>query len=262
MCGSPTAAKSPTWRLLTRQFGCVAAILLLSAAAGVAQTPPETLQISPHQGEMSASLQAPEDQRDVTDTLVFEPWELIEEMFLRNDVVWVMRHGPTDWSKLDIKDVAPADCANQRILSAQGRIDMKNLGILLAENDVLPGRIVVSQWCRNQQTVETLLEGAALVDPAYPSQVVVETNPALNLLLALQGAPSVRDLREIVSSWTGEGADGPLLVITHFTNIQEMLDFSVYEGEVLVVDPKRANRVLGYLRLKSAGPDVGHFKVE
>ena len=262
MYGSPTVARSPTGRLLPRQLGCVAAILLLSAAAAVAQTPPETLQVSPHQGEMSASLQAPEDQRDVTDTLLFEPWELIEEMFLRNDVVWVMRHGPTDWSKLDIKDVAPADCANQRILSAQGRIDMKNLGILLAENDVLPGRIVVSQWCRNQQTVETLLEGAALVDPAYPSQVVVETNPALNLLLALQGAPSVRDLREIVSSWTGEGADGPLLVITHFTNIQEMLDFSVYEGEILVVDPKRANRVLGYLRLKSAGPDVGHFKVE
>ena len=29
-----------------------------------------------------------------------------------------------------------------------------------------------------------------------------------------------------------------------------------------MVDPDRAGRVLGYLRLASAAPDVGHFEVE
>ncbi len=253
-------------RLITRAVrriaGCAAAAVLISNVAAIAQTPPEVTQVSPHQGEMFATMPAPADPQQTTDTLRFEPWELIEEMFLRNDVVWVMRHGPTDWSKLDIKDVSPTDCANQRILSEQGQIDMQNLGIILAENDVLPGKIIASQWCRNQQTVQALLEGAAEVDPAYPSRVAVESNPDLNLLLALQGAPSVGELREVMSSWTGEGTDGPLLLITHFTNIEEMLDFSVYEGEILVVDPKRDNRVLGYLRLRSAAPDIGHFRPE
>ena len=242
-------------------LGCAAALLLLvSVSAASAQM--MTRELSPHVGEMFSEMQVPEDKRESPDNLRFEPYEMIEEMFLRNDVVWVMRHGPTDWSKLDVKNVAPDDCANQRVLSAQGHIDMQNLGLLLASNDVLPGRIVVSQWCRNQETVEELLEGVDLVEPSYRTTVTVETNPNVNLLLALQGAPNVVELRNLVSSWTGEGADGPLLVITHFTNIEELLDFSVYEGEILVVDPKRDNRVIGYLRLRSAAPDIGHFSPE
>jgi len=233
----------------------------LTVAAATAQDTMAIQQVSPHQGEMFATMAAPADTRTARDTLRFEPYQLIEEMFLRNDVVWVMRHGPTDWSKLDIKGVASTDCANQRVLSEQGRLDMVNLGIILAENEVLPGKIIASEWCRNAQTVEMLLAGAALIDPDYPAQVPVEIDPNLNLLLALNGAPSVGALRRLISSWTGEGYDRPLLVVTHFTNIEELLDFSVYEGEILVVDPKRGNRVLGYIRLRSARPDVGHFNV-
>jgi predicted ester cyclase len=33
----------------------------------------------------------------------------------------------------------------------------------------------------------------------------------------------------------------------------------VFEGETLVLDPDRDNLVLGYVRLRSAGPDIGHF---
>jgi hypothetical protein len=53
-----------------------------------------------------------------------------------------------------------------------------------------------------------------------------------------------------------------LLIITHFTNIEEQTQFTVYEGEMLVIDLKRDNRVLGYMRLRSAGRDIGHFHTE
>lgn len=242
------------------------AALVLAATAVIAedvdpQGDANVRQISTHMGEMFGEIPMRGTAEDSPDTLRFEPWQMIGEMFTRSDLVFLMRHGPTDWSKLDIKDVAPTDCANQRVLSAEGAADMQNLGNLLATNGVAPGRIVVSEWCRNQQTLENLKIGFSEVDPDYANSVPVETNPDLNLLLSLQGAPDVVGLRELISNWDGGDQTGPLLVVSHFTNIEELTNFSVFEGEVLVVDPKRENRVLGYLRLRSAAPDVGHFDV-
>ena len=171
-----------------------------------------------------------------------------------------MRHGPTDWSKLDAKDVAPTDCANQRVLSPQGVEDMRNLGTLLAANDVLPSEIVVSEWCRGQQTLEHLFEGFDRIDPEIAASMPHETDPELNLLLSLQGAKTAAALRARMSAWAGNPTrKGPLLIISHYTNIEELTQFRVFEGEILVLDPKRDNQVLGYLRLKSAEPDIGHF---
>lgn len=214
-------------------------------------------QISTHMGEMSATIDAngPADQRA---SLQFEPWQMLDDLY-RSDVVLLMRHGRTDWSVRDIENVAPNDCANQRILSEKGHQDMEDLGILLLGNGIRPGKLVVSEWCRNQQTLDALTRGFELVDPKYANGAVFETNPDANLLLSLQGAPTVQPLREMITDWTGQGHSGPLLILTHFTNISELTDFYVYEGEILVIDPKRNNRVLGYLRLRDAAPDVGHF---
>ncbi|WP_055087151.1 ester cyclase, partial [Jannaschia donghaensis] len=192
--------------------------------------------------------------------LRFEPYQQLVDIFTRNDLVYLMRHGPTDWSKLDEPNVAPTDCANQRIMSPEGRANMVDMGALLASNDIVPARIVVSEWCRNQQTLESLLQGMAEVDPSIPAAMPVETTPDLNLLLSLQGSPDVTPLRDRISAWQGDPErDGPLLIVSHYTNIEELTQFRVFEGEILVLDPKRDNLVLGYLRLKSAAPDVGHF---
>ncbi len=221
---------------------------------------PDTVRrISTHMGEMGMSAES--GASEIEDTLRFEPYQQIEEMFLRDDVVFLMRHGPTDWSKRDAKDVAPTDCANQRVLSAEGAEDMRNLGTLMAANDVLPSEIVVSGWCRNQQTLDYLFEGFDRVDPEIAANMPHETDPNLNLLLSLQGAETVTSLREHVTDWDGNpDRKGPLLLISHYTNIEELTQFRVFEGEILVLDPKRDNQVLGYLRLRSAEPDVGHFE--
>ncbi len=211
-----------------------------------------------HVGEMTVVMDQPTDNV-LKDGLQFEPFDMLQELF-RPDIVFLMRHGPTDWSKLDIKDVNPTDCANQRVMIEKGKADMRTLGVLLVANGLRPSEIVASQWCRNQQTKDELLAGMANADPDYVKSVVVKTDPALNLLLSLQGAPNVTAMRKLISSWTGEGKSGPLLLISHFTNIQELTEFSAYEGEILIIDPKRDNRVIGYLRLRSSGPDVGHFR--
>lgn len=232
-------------------------------AMGVVTTGPvfaQMKQVSTHIGEMSVEMDA-EDLGDGTlETLRFEPWQMLDEMFQRDDVVYLMRHGPTDWNKLDIKNVAPTDCANQRVMDEDGMSDMQRMGFILAENGIKPSQIVVSEWCRNQQTMQNLMAGFETSQPGSMDEIDIQTSADLNLLLSLQGAPNVSALREMISEWDGGDGNGPLLLISHFTNIEELTEFSVYEGEVLVIDPKRDNRVIGYFRLSNAEPDIGHFR--
>ena len=249
---------------------------ILTASAGTVLAEDHTVekpegrvtQLTAHMGEMTVDLpdtiadQLPTrldfDGVRRRDTLRFEPYQMLDELF-RSDIVLLMRHGPTDWSKRDIKDVAPTDCDNQRILTPEGEARMGDLGILMAGNEIRPSRIVTSEWCRNQATKDALLRGMSVVDPDYIEDIDLVTDPALNLLLSLQGAPDVEALDEMVSNWDGGDGTGPLLIISHYTNIEELTNFAVFEGEMLMIDPKRENRVLGYLRLRSANPDVGHF---
>ncbi len=196
------------------------------------------------------------------DALRFEPFDILGEL-MRDDLVLLMRHGPTDWTVRDVKDVAPTDCANQRVMTPLGEERMRSLGILMAGNGLRPGKVMISEWCRNRQTADRIIEGFELVDPAYAEALEVETRPDLNLLLSLRGAPDVTAMREEILAWDGPepGAPaGPLLMISHFTNIAELTEFHIYEGEALIVDPKQDGRVLGYLRLRSASPDEGHFE--
>ncbi|MEM8871770.1 MAG: ester cyclase, partial [Pseudomonadota bacterium] len=137
---------------------------------------------------------------------------------------------------------------------------MRDFGALFASNGIIPSQIVVSQWCRNQQTLEHMFEGFDRVDPEIAANMPVETDGEVNLLLSLQGAKNTTALRDRVAAWEGNpDRKGPLLIISHYTNIEELTQFRVFEGEVLVLDPKRDNQVLGYIRLQSAGPDSGHF---
>ncbi len=244
------------------QTGVLASLLAAIALPVLAQTereiPDSIEQISTHMGEMSMEIEV--EDREIEDALRFEPYQQLEEMFFRDDVVYVMRHGPTDWSKLDEKNVDPTDCGNQRVMNEDGIARMRDLGALMASNDVVPSQIVVSQWCRNQQTLDAMMEGFAEIDPTIAAEMPVETDGGLNLLLSLQGSKDVTRLQELTSSWDGHpDRKGPLLLITHYTNIEEFTQFRVFEGEILILDPKRDNQVLGYLRLRSAQPDVGHF---
>ena len=245
-----------------RSFLAAAVLGLAGGTALAAPNPDAVESVTQSIGEMAVPMPGGGiDKSQIDNALRFEPIQSFDEMFLRDDVVFLMRHGPTDWSQLDEKNVDPSDCENQRLLSEKGAEDMRDLGALLAFNDITFGRVVVSEWCRNQQTFEQLQAGYDRVENGVWETFPTGSNADLNLLLSLQGAPNVTNLAELISTWDGGEGKGPMLVISHFTNIQELTEFAVYEGEILVIDPKRDNRVLGYLRLKTAEPDVGHFSI-
>ena len=239
----------------------VFAIACLTAGTAQAQDVAdwETIQrVTTHIGEMTSALDDPFVGLD--GTVGFEPFQAADDMFSRDDVVYLMRHGPTDWSKRDELGVASTDCENQRIMTIIGEAQMTTFASTLASNGIFPSEVVVSEWCRNQQTLEAMLTGFSGVDAERMADIPIETDPDVNLLLSLGGAPNVKNLRERISSWDGNpDRSGPLLIISHYTNIEELTQFRVLEGEILIIDPKLDNRVLGYVRLDSAAPDVGHF---
>lgn len=233
-----------------------AATLIAAATPGAAQGMTGVVERSGDGGRMTVATSA--SGRAVVEALTFAPWDALEAL-ARDDVVLLMRHGPTDWSKRDATNVAPTDCAEQRVMTPEGIEQMRDLGALIVANDLRPGRIVVSDWCRNQQTLEAMRAGMLDADPEALDGVEIDTMSALNLLLSLQGAPDVSAMRDFISAWDGGDGDGALLVISHFTNIQELTERAVFEGEILVLEPEDL-RVLGTLRLDSAAPDVGHFQ--
>lgn len=241
------------------RFAAIAALCLapLAAAAQDTSAEPEPFARDGNIGQMSMPQEMGSFGVSVTERLVFEPFQMSEDL-ARNDIVLLMRHGPTDWSVRDEWAVTSTNCAGQRVMSELGQAQMRALAVLLGVAEIMPGEIVVSEWCRNQQTLAALMDGFGIVDAEFPETVPVSTEPYANLLLSIGGAENVTELRERVLSWEGS-EDGPLLIVTHFTNIQELTEFSVYEGEILVLDPTLNGRVLGYLRLASSRPDVGHF---
>ena len=226
-------------------------------------------QLSAHEGEMVMDLElvmraapgpvpdaAPEAMRE---SLRFEPFQIVDELF-DDDLVFVMRAGPTDWSVPAADD--SDDCAAQRALTPLGRERMRAMGILMAGNGLRPGRIAASGQCRAGTTADMLREGFALIDPgaaAIPAERLAAADPA-----GPGPAADIRDLRERLMAWDGPGpgdAAGPLLAITDFDAIEALTRFRVYEGEILIFDPDRGGRILGYVRLRSAAPDAGRFGV-
>ncbi len=171
-----------------------------------------------------------------------------------------MRAGPADWSRSETDGAG--DCAAQRALSALGRDRMRTMGILMAGNGLRPGRILRSERCRAQGTAGMLLEGFALIDPDHAGALPVRTLAAANPLAEGAGDAGAGALRETIMAWDGPGpgdAEGPLLVITHFDTIEALTTFRTYEGEILIFDPDRGGRILGYIRLRSAAPDPGRY---
>ncbi len=243
------------------------ACLLTSLLVGPAQAqdvakPNWTGEIAPvsgFTGQMSMTMETdvPKDMA-VEEVVRFEPWQMLDDLF-RDDIVFLMRGGPTDWTTADADGTGAQDCENQRLLSETGQDRMRQLGALMVVHGLRPGKVKVSQWCRAQETYLSLETGMLHADINALDGMTSALMPSLNPMGMVHGASDVDVLRRAISDWDGGDGKGPLLLITHFNNIAALTEFNVYEGEMLILDPTRGGRVLGYLRLGSSVPDSVRF---
>lgn len=254
-------------RAATRRAAAVALAAALGAAAPAtgqeaARGPDWDGVIEPlsgFAGQMSMVMEssAPDDMA-ITDTIRFEPWQMLGDLF-RDDIVLLMRSGPTDWRVADAPDAGLEACDRQRGLTEEGRDAMRQLGALLVVNELTPGAVRAAPWCRAQETYAALERGMLQVDRDALDGMSVRTPMELAPVPDAAEAADVAALRDLVLGWDGGDGDGPLLIVTEFPDIAALTRFHVYEGEMLILDPRRDGRVLGYLRLASATPDPIHF---
>lgn len=114
------------------------------------------------------------------------------------------------------------DCATQRNLDADGRAQARRIGAAFLAQDVTPGRVLSSQWCRARDTAELAFPGRA------------ESAPAFNSFFddRARGPEQTAAAREILLAWRGPGA---LVVATHHINIVGLTGIAPQSGEGIVL---------------------------
>ena len=129
------------------------------------------------------------------------------------------------------------DCATQRNLNDQGRIQARAIGEWLRSKEIKEAKVYSSQWCRCQESATLLGFGP------------VTELPALNSVYARpqNREPTIKALRSFIATLP---ADGELVIfVTHFENILEITGEGVSPGEGVVLKLKEggAYDVLGSL---------------
>lgn len=123
-----------------------------------------------------------------------------------------------------------ADCATQRNLDDEGRAQAAALGDALRAHGVQVGRVVSSPWCRCKDTATAMGLTAFTTERAVGGMFPAEERRAEQL----------QTFRELVRSWAGPGT---LVVVSHGTTIHALTGTTPYQGEIVVVAPKRSGPI-------------------
>lgn len=134
----------------------------------------------------------------------------------------VFRHAITDQSQTDVIPEVLEDCAKQRNLSEQGRMQAREIGSAIAKLKIPIGIVLTSPYCRTRETA-LLAFGRA------------ETTPGLdNAFVNTDRRPELQAaLRQLVAQPPTAGTN--TVLVTHGDNMTRALGVSVVEGEALIV---------------------------
>lgn len=167
--------------------------------------------------------------------LAAEPWDALRQ----GGVLILMRHAATDPGTGDPPGFRVDDCKTQRNLSAEGRVQARRIGEMIAAGGVRPTAVFSSAWCRCKET-GTL---------AFPS-VPVKNLPALDSVFMDNSREPAQTaaLREAIAHIAPSGVT---VWVTHQTNATALTGEYLGMGEALALRPDGATkfRVVGRLRL-------------
>ena len=116
------------------------------------------------------------------------------------------------------------DCDTQRNLNDDGRLQSKKIGDFFKKNNIHPGKVFSSEWCRCKDT--------ALI--AFKN---FETKKFLNSFFSEQFAKNrknqIKDFHKFIEEWD---SNQNLIFITHYVVISEILNYAPSSGEIVISD--------------------------
>jgi phosphohistidine phosphatase SixA len=106
----------------------------------------------------------------------------------RGGFVLYMRHGPSDTSKPDrVPNVDFNDCATQRPLASEGRIQAAHIGKAMRGLGIPIGEVRASPYCRTKETAELAFGSHFTVEPSLASTSNLTDAEKAPLLQGLRG---------------------------------------------------------------------------
>ena len=120
------------------------------------------------------------------------------------------------------------DCATQRNLNDQGRLQAAAIGDWLRSRGVTSSKVFSSQWCRCMETAELLRIGP------------VTELPALNSFYEFteDREPNLKALRKFISNQPDSGE--LIIMVTHQVTISAVTDLYVSSGEGVILKLNRS----------------------
>ena len=146
-------------------------------------------------------------------------WRLLQQ----NGSVALLRHGRTTGGAGDPPGFALEDCATQRNLTDDGRVQMRKLGEEARARGFNAATVLSSRWCRCLETARLVFGKAE----AWPQLDNLFGNPA-------RVQAQTAELRKRIRAWSGPGT---LVLVTHGANILPLTGIQPAEGEMVIVMP-------------------------
>jgi len=144
----------------------------------------------------------------------------------RGELVLVLRHAATDFSRPDQDPVVLGDCHTQRNLSADGRADARAIGRGVRRLRLRIGSVLASPFCRTRETAK-LAFGRVTV-----------SQPLLNTVVAEHDARWRRQIRAARRLFGTKPSLGRITVlVTHGSVVEDTSSLTLEEGETLVFRP-------------------------
>lgn len=142
----------------------------------------------------------------------------------------LMRHSQTVAGVGDPAGFKLGDCATQRNLNKKGVQQAKRVGAALKSAGIRIGKVLVSEWCRADDTARHILEAAGL--DKVPRKKFWPLNNAWDDDSRID--EQVAAIRSELANWRGPGA---LLMISHGVTIGPAVGRSTTQGGFFVIEP-------------------------
>ncbi|NJK45919.1 MAG: histidine phosphatase family protein [Pleurocapsa sp. SU_196_0] len=135
--------------------------------------------------------------------------------------VFFFRHARTDFSQMDVAGNDLNDCAKQRNLSADGRVQSTAIGEAMRQRRIPVSRVLVSPYCRTRETARLAFPAFSLeVSKDLVGGISERCAACLRTLLSITPAPRTNTV-----------------LVSHQFNFRDVTDLSLEEGEAAVVQP-------------------------
>ena len=114
------------------------------------------------------------------------------------------------------------NCATQRNLNENGRIQSKKIGDFFKKNSIPLGKVFSSEWCRCKDTASIAFE---------KFEIKIFLNSFFSEKFVTNKRSQIMDFYKFLDEWDG---NQNLIFVTHYVVISEILNYAPSSGEIVI----------------------------